>query len=57
MKARLLHLLRIIAYPIGYLTLLGAFFYLTFPMAALRGRILAEFERQQRYGRPPGEPV
>jgi type II secretion system protein N len=56
-KARLRRIARLLALPLGYLTLLVVFFYLTFPMDALRGRILAEFERQQRYGRPAGEPV
>lgn len=44
-------------WAVGYLLLLVAFVYLTFPMDALRGRILAEFERQQRYGRPSTEPL
>jgi len=56
-KARLLRVAKLAGYVFGYLTLLFVFFYLTFPMDALRGRILAEFERQQRYGRSASEPV
>jgi type II secretion system protein N len=56
-KARLLRIAKLFGYVFGYLTLLFVFFYLTFPMDALRGRILAEFESQQRYGRAASEPV
>ena len=57
MKARLRKLARYVGYPLLYLASLALFFYVTFPMQALRGRIVTEFERQQRYGRPAGEPV
>lgn len=57
MKARLVRILKGAGVVFGYLSLLAFFFYLTFPMDALRGRILAEFERQQRYGRSASEPV
>jgi len=57
LKERLKTIARYVGYPLLYLASLAFFFYLTFPMGALRGRILAEFERQQRYGRPGNEPV
>jgi type II secretion system protein N len=56
-KARLIKIAKYAAYPLLYLFCLLFFFYLTFPMHSLKGRIVAEFDRQQRYGRPAGEPA
>jgi type II secretion system protein N len=47
-KARLWHITKLAVYPLFYLGCLLGFFYLTFPFEALRGRLLAEFDRSQR---------
>ncbi len=57
MKQRLLKVAKYAAYPALYVFCLLFFFYLTFPMRSLQSRIAAEFERQQKIGAPPGQPV
>ncbi len=57
MKDRIKRIGRWLGYPLLYVGSLAFFFYVTFPMEALRGRILAEFDRQQRQGRARDEAV
>ncbi len=55
MKAKLVRVLRFLAYPALYLACLLAFIYLCLPTATLKGRIEAEFAQRERRARGPGE--
>lgn len=46
--SRFLRILKLLAYPAFYLLCVGFFFYLTFPWARLKDRLIAEFHAQQK---------
>ncbi|MSP24110.1 MAG: type II secretion system protein GspN [Myxococcales bacterium] len=56
MKARLLRLVRWLAFPSLYVVALLAFFYLCLPTKQLAARIEAEFAQRDGRARGPGEP-
>jgi type II secretion system protein N len=47
MKARLITIAKLAAYPLFYLLCLGLFGYVTFPYDRLKERLIAEFDRAQ----------